>query len=180
MVKIDFGKAEKDFAKSMRQYAFLSKKEVSEALNKKAKDVAIRAIKYTPRADKDKIESQLRANGLVYKIIKKTGLTRKQIKAKAERMIRLRKRGVGYIRAGWYKAAQVFGARGGKTRPGKRAALGTGKRATPSVTEAIMSNFTIGVTKISAMPLARAMDEVRRDMMPYIARKLKEQWGKKR
>jgi hypothetical protein len=179
MVKIDFAKAERDFSKAMRQYAELSKKEVSEAINKKAKDVAIRAIKYTPRADKSAIESQLRANGLAYKIIKKTGLTRKQIKAKAERLIRLRKRSVGYIRAGWYKAAQAFGARGGKTRPGKRADAGTGKRATPSKTEAVMNNYTKGATTVSGNALARAMEEVRKDMMVYIGRKLGEKWGKR-
>lgn len=179
MVKIDFRKAERDFARAMRQYTELSKKEVAEAINKKAKDVAIRAIKYTPRADKAAIEAQLRANGLVYKIIKKTGLTRKQIKAKAERTIRLRKRGVGYIRAGWYKAAQAFGARGGKVRPGKLADKGTGKRATPSKTEAVMNNYTAGASVVGGMALARAMEEVRKDMMVYIARKLSERWGKR-
>lgn len=180
MVKIDFAKTERDFAKTMRQYTALSKDLVSDAINKKAKDVAIRSIKYTTRADRAAVEAQLRANGLVYKIIKKTGLTRKQIKAKAERLIKARKRSVGYIRAGWYKAAQAFGARGGKTHPGKLADKGTGKRATPSKTEAVMTNYAKGATTISGPALARGMDEVRKDMMVYIARKLREKWGKKR
>jgi hypothetical protein len=179
MVKIDFAKAERDFAKAMRQYAELSKKEVSEALNKKAKDVAIRAIKYTPKADKERIEQQLRANGLVYKLVKKTGLTKKQIQQKAERMIRARKRSAGYIKAGWYKAAQVFGARGGRTKAKGLAAQGTASKATPSKTEAVMNNYTKGATKVSGQALARSMDEVRKDMMVYIGRKLREKWGKR-
>jgi hypothetical protein len=179
MVKIDFSKTEKQFSKTMKQYAELSRKEVSEAINKKATDVAIRAIKYTPRADKQKIESDLRANGLVYKLIKKTGLTRKQAQQKAERMIRRRKASVGYIRAGWYKAAQAFGARGGKTRPNKLAAKGSGIKATRSKTEAILNNAAFGAPNVGIYALARAMDEVRKDMMVYIGRKLKEKWGKR-
>jgi len=179
MVKIDFAKGERDFSKAMRQYAELSKKEVSEALNKKAKDVAIRAIKYTPKADKGQIEQQLRTNGLAYKLIKKTGLSKKQIQQKAERLIRARKRSVGYIKAGWYKAAQVFGGRGGRTKSGGLAEQGTAKKATPSKTEAVMNNYTKGATKVSGQALARSMDEVRKDMMVYIGRKLKEKWGKR-
>ena len=79
--KMDFSKSSKEFSKTLRRYADLSSKGAAEAINKKAKDVCIRAIKETPEADKAGIESSLRAMGtvgkpgpLVYKLLNKANL----------------------------------------------------------------------------------------------------------
>jgi hypothetical protein len=188
MVKIDLAKAEREFAKTMRQYIQLSKKETAEALNKKAKDVlrgnrdggfqGVMAL--TPKADAAKIEADLRRDGLVYwKLVKKRGLKRAAIEKKAEQIIKARIRGIGYIRAGWFKAARRFGAKGGKTRKGW-ASAGYGVKAKPNKTEALFVNKATGAVQVSGPALARAIESVRQDMMKYIARKLKEKWGKRR
>jgi hypothetical protein len=180
----DFKAAEKAFAATLRQYSSFSKLTAAEAINKKAKDVAIRTISRTTKADAAKIEATLRGPGrgggtLVYRLFDKTGMTRAEIKAKAQRLIRARKSAVGYIRAGWYKAAQAFGARGGKIKEGGLAAAGRGVKATPSKTEALLENKALGATEVSGPALAAALDSVRADMMVYIARKLREKWGKR-
>ena len=188
MVKLDLAKAERKFAEHMKLYAKLSRVEVSDALNKKAQQVLkgyksagiTGVMTRTPKADPMKIEQELRANGLVYhKLIKKFGKTRKQIEAEAKKIISARKRGVGYIRAGWFKAARKFNVRAGKTRKGW-ASAGYGVKATPAKTEAIFTNKAIGAVQVAGHALALSMNEARKDMMKYIARKLGEKWGRKR
>jgi hypothetical protein len=182
--KADFSKAAADFAKTMREYQRLSKREAADALNKKAKDVAIRTISRTPKADKGAIEASLRGPGrgggtLVYRLFQHKGMTRMMADDQAKRFIKARQASIAYIRAGWYKAAQMFGARGGRVRPGGLAEKGSGTKATPGNLTAILENKTVGAEKISGPALSKAMDEVRKDMLVYIARKLREGWGKK-
>lgn len=188
MVKIDFGKAERQFAAAMKLYAKVSKKEVADALNKKAQQVIkgyadagiTGVISRTPVADPMRIEQQLRANGLVYhKLIKKQGKKRKAIEKEAEKIIKARMKSAGYIRAGWYKAARAFRVRAGRTRKGW-ASAGYGVKATPNKTEALIVNKAIGAVKVAGHALALSMNEARKDMMKYIARKLGEKWGRKR
>lgn len=136
-------------------------------------------IARTEKANAAKIRAALKADGLAYRLIKKTGLTREQIKKKAEALIAMRVRIVGYIKAGWYKASQAFGGRGGKVKPGGLAAQGEGRRAKPSNLTATLTNKTIGAVEVSGPALAKAMDEKRRDMLVYIARKLRQRWGKR-
>jgi hypothetical protein len=177
--RIDFGQSSKAFSKTLRRYADLSSKGAAEAINKKAKDVCIRSISQTPMADKGAIKTTLQADGLAFKLVNKTGLTKDQIKQKAAALIRARTGSVRYIKAGWYKALQVFGGRGGKTRPDGLADKGTGSKASPRDLTAVMENKAFGATQVGGDALARAMDSVRKDMMVYIQRKAREAWGKK-
>jgi hypothetical protein len=178
--KMDFKAAERAFSKTLREYTRLSSKTAEDALNRTAKDVAIRAISKTPKADASKVRASLKASGLAYKLLKKTGLKREEIKKKAAALIRARVRSVGYIKAGWYKAARAFGGRGGTTRPGGLAAQGSGEKATSRKLTATLINKTRGAVEVSGQPLAAAIEEKRKDMMVYIARKLREGWGKRR
>jgi hypothetical protein len=178
--KMDFGKSSKAFSRTLRRYADLSSKGAQEAINKKAKDVCIRAIRETPKADRGKIKSELEANGLVYRLIKKTGLKRAEIEKKAKAMIRVRQASIAYIKAGWYKAAQAFGGRGGKVRPDGLAAKGSGEKATKGKLTATLTNAAYGAPTVGGDALDRAMESVRKDMMVYLAKKLKGGWGKKR
>lgn len=183
MVTVDFKKAEREFTRTLRQYTELTSKDVADAINKKAKDVAIRTISNTPKADPAKIESELRGPGrgggqLVYRLFNHRNMTREVAADQARRIIRARMTAVAYIKAGWYKAAQAFGARGGKTRAGWTRA-GSGKRATATKPEAVLTNRTIGATLVSGPALAAAVESVRADMMIYIKRKLSERWGQR-
>lgn len=175
---VDFGKSQARFGRVMREYSLMSSKTVAEAINKKAKDVCLRAIRETPVADKGGIEASLRRGGLAHRLIRKKGLKRKEIERKAAALIRARKASVGYIRAGFYKAAQVFGGGGGKTKPGGLAVRGSGKKATPSTLKATITNGARGAVPVAGDALAKAMDEVAKDMLIYIAKKLRAGWGK--
>lgn len=177
---INFRDTERAFSKTLREYTRLSSKSVPEAVNRTAKDVAIRTIKETDKAEASEIRSALKTNGLAYKLINKTGLKAAEIKKKAEALIRARVRSAGYIRAGWYKAAQAFGGRGGKTKPGGLAEQGKGTKATERTQTATLENKTVGAPEVSGPALARAMESKRKDLLVYIAKKLRKGWGQKR
>jgi len=180
--KLDFRQAEKAFTKTMAKYAEVSSKETADAINHQARKVAISAIKETKKAERAAVQAYLegparKGGKMPYPLIKKEGLTRKQIEAKAKRFVRLKLRSLGYIKAGWYKAAQALGARGGKIKPGGLAEKGEGTKARPSKLEATLTNKTVGAVEVSGPALAAAMDRVRKDMMDYLAKKLKKKWG---
>lgn len=177
---MDFGKSSASFSRVMRKYAETSSKGAEEAINKKAKQVCFMAIRETPKADKGAIQTQLEANGLVFRILKKRGLNKAEIAKKAKALIRARKASVAYIRAGWYKAAQAFGGRGGKVKPGGLAEQGSGTKATARKLEATMTNRAVGAPAVGGDALDKAMDHVRKDMMEYLAKKLRAGWGKGR
>jgi hypothetical protein len=174
--RMDFNDSSRNFSATMRQYLQISRRVPKDEINRRAKNVCLKSIRYTEKADKKEIKSALTTNGLAYKLVKKTGLNRKQIKAKVAKFIRARMSSASYIKAGWYKAAVVFGGRGGKLKPGKRADQGTGEKATDSKLTATMTNMAVGATKISGPALAKAMNEEGADMLKYIQRKLAEGW----
>ena len=174
--KFDFTSAEKRFATTMRQYARMSSKSASEVVNKKSLDVVIKTIVLTPKSNKSVIREKLKSDGLVYRLLNKTGLKRKQILIKAGRLIRARVSSSTYIKVGWYKAVQAFGGRGGKIREGKSAAMGSGTKATTGNPTAVVINRSIGATKVSGPALRRALELSAEDMMVYIQKKLASGW----
>jgi hypothetical protein len=175
---LDFERASKDFQETIRQYLILQKKELSEALNKKALDVTIKAIRHTKRADKEAIRRYLETNRIKYKLVSKKGVPRDETGIKAKRLLSAKLRSAGYIRAGWYKAAQALGGRGGKVRPKGLAARGSGKKATTRDLTARIINEANGASSVGKPALALAMREAQADMMKYIHRKMQESWGK--
>lgn len=171
---------DKAFAKTLADTVKFSSRRAPEVINHIAKDVAIGAIRYTDKASPSKIRANLKKDGLVYRLIRKTGLTREQIKLKAEAFIRARIRSIGYIKAGWYRAAQTFGARGGKVKPGGLADQGRGQKATSRNMVATMENHAVGAVEVSGKALGKAMDERRGQMMKRLQKKLGDSWGKRR
>lgn len=178
--KIDFRQAEAKFSATIREYLEYSKKEATSELNRRAKNVILKSISRTKKAERAAVKAALETDGLAYKLIKKTGLTRPEIKRKARALISARLKSLGYIKAGWYKAAQAFGGRGGKTKPGGLAEQGKGTKATERKLTATFENLAVGATEVGQDALAAAMDAERADMMTYIARKLREKWGSRR
>jgi L,D-peptidoglycan transpeptidase YkuD (ErfK/YbiS/YcfS/YnhG family) len=179
-MKMDFSRTERRFRQTLRQYAEVSKKETSEVINKKGNQLMRITMARTEKASASKIRAELNQNGLAYKLINKTGMKRAEIAAKVKKFISARARSAGYIRAGWFPAARIFGLRGGKNHPGKSAEKGTGKRATPKSLEATIENVTHGAVKVSGPALAEAMEIVRKDMIVYLGRKLRNRWGRGR
>tara|TARA_R110000765_G_scaffold47794_4_gene98016 strand:+ start:4282 stop:4830 length:549 start_codon:yes stop_codon:yes gene_type:complete len=174
--QMNFGKSSASFSKAMRRYAKKSSKGAAGSLNNKAKSVCLRSIRETPKAAKSEIRASLKAGGLVYRLINKKGLTRAEIKLKAAAFIRARTQSSAYIKAGWYKAARVFGGRGGKLRDGTLAGKGSGKKATERKLTATMTNRTFGAPKVGTEALHKAMDHVRKDMLVYLAKKAQRDW----
>lgn len=191
--KIDFSGAERSFSKAMSSYTKLSSKTSEEAVNKAAKDVLVgnRAggvtgvIALTPKADVKAVKARLNGPGrdgkgkLVYRLIDKRGKSRQEIKELARKFIARTASSVGYIKAGWYRAAQAFGGRGGRVSPKGFAAEGKGKRATESKPEATFENHSTGAVKISGPALSAAMESKRADLLRYVQKKLSDGWGKR-
>lgn len=191
---MDFSKTERDFASAMRQYTKLTSKTSEEALNKAAKDVlsgnskggVTGTIKRTAKADAKKVRAYFTGPGrdgkgsLAYRMVAKQGLKREEIEALVKKFIAAHTRSVGYIKAGWYKAARVFGGRSGRVSELGKAAEGKGKKATSWTLTATMSNHATGATEISGEALAKSMEEKRKDLLVYIADKLSKGWGRKR
>lgn len=175
---LDFSKASEDFSRTIRQYLIYQKKELAEALNKKAKDVVFRAIRHTKKAEREAVKASLENDRMKYKLVSKPGVPRKETGQKAKRILSARLRSIGYLKAGWYRAAMEFGGRGGRLKPGGLASQGSGTRATTKNLVARAINKSHMASVIGKPALALAMREVQADMMRYIRRKMRESWGK--
>ncbi len=128
------------FDKALRALIAHNKRDASEELNKRARNVIIRAAKATPKAERGKIEASLTkltittttgASGktlkkpkkryipseIVYKIVAKKqglpGLSHVGMSAMAKKFIGARLSGIGFVAfAGWNNALKAFGGSG--------------------------------------------------------------------
>jgi hypothetical protein len=177
---------DKEFRDALGQYQKASGKTFAEVINKKAKDVALRSVQFTPKARLNKIR-KYEPNGRSYarKLLHARATQGTRLgKAKkgegnkplAEKLYKSRLQSRGYIAAGWIKAARELGAppsRGvAKLQKGGRANKGGAKPANPSKLFCDILNMSIGAETVGLEPLQRALDFVKKDMQQYIDRKL--------
>ena len=182
------------FNAGLRRKLALTKKTEAEVLNHASRNVCLRAIQFTPAADKDAIQAQLASNGLVFKLLQSPAFqdrlprklagkafakrSRAELIADAKTLIALRKRSIKNIAAGWIKAAQAFG--GGKNRKVSdkgNTGKGYGKRAKENALEASGVNAANGAPKIGAKPLQEALNFVGKDMLTYMPKKIVKVWN---
>jgi hypothetical protein len=175
-------------SKGFRAAVLFTVREVGKALpdvlNRAGKNVALRAIQLTPKADKAKIQAlsdkeiaaavakRLRAKG------KLKSTTAKQFKAfcRYEKQRRIRSR--GYTAGpGWNNAARAFGGRGVRVQKGfgqSEAAKGKGKPASALKLVAELVNTAPASEKIGGPALQEAVNFVAKDMMDYGTKKLEK------
>ena len=188
-VKLDM----RAFNAGMRRKLAVTKRAVPVVVNQASKNVCLRAIAFTPKADPKQIEAQLTQNGFVFRLLqsksfqarlprKLQGFTRgthsrAQINEAARQLVALRRRSVAYIKAGWIRAAQAFGgATSQQVSNRSLAGKGYGKRATESHPQAEGVNFARGASTVGAEALQQAVNFVGKDMADYAEKKLAAPW----
>ena len=188
-VKLDMA----TFRAGVRHKLALSKRTEAEILNKAGRDISLRAIKYTPKADKGAVRANLTTNGTLLRILQSPrasdrlprslqGFTRgthtkEAIDAAAARLLALRLRSIGYIKAGWIKAAQAFGgAKSRKVSSKGNAGKSYGIKATVYHLIATGENMATGAPKVGPAALQKSLDEVGRDMLSYAPKQIASHW----
>jgi len=92
--------------------------------------------------------------------------------------VNARRRSVGYIASGWFKALSDLGFPR-NFNPRSKIAYGYARKATPKTSPlAIIANASTGARKVGQSALLEAIRFKTRDMMQYIERKINE--GNKR
>lgn len=129
-----------EFSRGLQAKLRASKKDEADITNRAARDVCLKSIKYTPRAQAKGLGQELLQDGYLMRLVyavyhpvggqKKQkhlvpglatspakpgatripGYTRTQMRELANRLLAHKRRSRGYIAAGWIKAAQAFGA----------------------------------------------------------------------
>lgn len=164
-----------DFNKALLLYQDATNKDIDDIMTRAGRNVFMRAIQFTPKADAQKIKSQLGSNELVFKIINKRrkdagekGLNNEQMSYAAKRLIGARARSVAYIKAGWKRAAIDLGSRIRESHQKSFAKYGKAtkeKSATDYIIEGF--NFSTGAAKVGLQPLIGAVNFVAKDMITY-------------
>lgn len=171
-----------DFRKALKTYQKATEKDMAEVLNRAGRNVAFKAMAFTPMARKSKVDQfhPTRRKGpkarMFYAQLTQSGRSRKGrgIKRAALDKYETRNRSRGYLKAGWIEAAKDFGGRPRKkTFPGGRAAQGYGKKASTFRLEAWLYNFAEGADKVGKVPLNRAMAVVAKDMTNYAYKRMR-------
>lgn len=181
------------FQAGLRRKLAATKRAVPEVLNQAAKNICLRAIAFTPKADPTAIERELTSGGMAFRLLQSRSFqgrlpkslrgftrgthSRKQLNDAVRKLVVLRRRSAGYIKAGWIKAAQEFGgAARGRVSEKSLAGRGYGVRATQSSAKAIGANLARGASTIGADALQKALDYVGQDMTAYAEKKLAQPW----
>lgn len=174
--------AAEDLVKAINEVIEETGKDSTEVLNHTARDVAYRAIQFTPKAKTAAIAKWTNPRA-VYKLInylrKKKGMDAingDRMKAEAAIFIRRKYGSIGYIKVGWFNAVVAFGGTIRAKRPvvskAGNASKGKGIKATPSQLIAQIINTANGADSVGYGPLVEAMAFKADDMRNYLARKI--------
>ena len=170
-----------DFRAALKTYQKATNKDMAEVLNRAGRNVAFKAISFTPMARKSKVDQFTPGRRgpkgrMIYAKLTKEGRSRKGqgIGRKAVEEHNKRNKSRGYIKAGWIEAAKDFGGRPrARTWPGGRAAKGYGRKASTLRLEAWLFNFSDGAETVGKVPLNRAMAFVAKDMLNYAYKRMR-------
>lgn len=191
------------FDRAMREYMRYTSKDLTEAINQKAFNIALKAFKYTYAADKGTIGASLSANSdkfpglsvaeaIALDRLRKKGIgrpTKSELNAEARKTINLRKGASKFLKSGWIPAikalSRVVPQKGSYVQAelgGKRKPKGGATSASPIFSlnkEATLWNsiFADGdgkARKYLTQGLQQAMDEEAADMEAYIRRKIEK------
>ncbi|MBK8233184.1 MAG: hypothetical protein IPK72_22025 [Candidatus Eisenbacteria bacterium] len=195
-LKIDYS----ELQRAMREYAKVSKADGAEIVNRFGRDVAYAALKKTPTATATTIgkyspklktyEGRMHFVKAARKGVKKGSDPSQVTRTKTGKVAKRQKGGPltqaalasfgkakasgGYIKAGWFNAIKDMGGnpRSRPPKPGGKAALGHGKKATARALVAWIYNFSTGADKVGNDALQSAVSEVARSKLQYAREKL--------
>ena len=186
MADLEVQLVDKEFRQALQDYQKASGKEFPEVINRAARNVAFRAISYTPKARLSKFKkyepgSPTNTGRLLHALATKGTRLGKKKKgegnlALAQKLYASKLQSRGYIAAGWLKAVKDLGGqpRGRlvQLRPGGKASKGGARKATVARLYADIFNTSTGAEIVGQQALLRAVDFVAKDMRTYIDRKL--------
>ena len=183
----------REFQRALLKYIPTTKRDLPEIVNKRAINIAFKAIRYTPKAKPGKIRRAMKMRSsmnapLAALILNKLqgqygrkGYYGAEMRSEIEEFTKARIRGIGYLKSGWLAAAQhlaqMSGQRGGTSRGAKDHGKGTHGRAkyakpgwTPS---AQIINMASGIADVGKPALQRAVNAEAREILRHVERKMK-------
>ena len=183
----------REFQRALLKYIPTTKRDLPEIVNKRAINVAFKAIRFTPKAKPAKIRRQLgkQTKGkapLAALILNKLqgrfgrrGYYGAKMKSEIDEFIAGKIRGVGFLKSGWLAAAQqlarMAGMRVGKSRGAKlygKGEHGRAKHAKPGWTPtAEIINKAAGIADVGKPALQKALNAEAREILRHVERKLK-------
>ena len=190
----------REFQRALLKYIPTTKRDLPEIVNKRAINVAFKAIRFTPKASAPKIRRQLKkqAKGkapLAALIVNKLqgrfgrqGYYGAKMKSEVEEFIKGKVRGIGYLRSGWLASAQqmarLAGMKVGRSRATKvygKGEHGQAKHAKPGWTpSATIINLATGIADVGKPALQKAINAEARELIRHVERKLKGSARKQR
>ncbi len=173
------------FNRAIREYAEATKKDMPDILNRAGRNLAYKAVKFTPAANAAAIKSDLMKGAVLFKVLNhfrilkgKKALGGKKMSGPAKSFLRKKTSSAKYIKVGWFKAIMAFGGNpsksAGKLSNKGLAAKGYGKKATKTKFIAELANFSRGASKVGAEALQKAIYFVADDMAKYAQKRMAE------
>ncbi len=177
----------------MQLYAKATKKDEATVINRTAKNFSIKAMMYTPKAEPGKIAGELKALdrdiflALVFKRMRGTSKKGKALLVRPkggrgkssrdtmaiamQKFIKHRMNTSKFMKRGWNKVAQQFGAAFVKVRGAYAGSKKSyGKKATEQKLEAVFENAAEGSGEVTKEAVDRALQAVVSDMRDYAYR----------
>lgn len=135
MLTVEFNT--KEFERALREYLRHTSKDLNEAVDNKALDVALAAARETKKANAQQIRALREKEWwpkFIAKQFKGSRFTRKQAKEKSRKIIAARVRAINFVRAGWFEPARILARKLGKGLriAGRKKSFGTAIPATPN------------------------------------------------
>lgn len=168
-----------EFSKAIDMYQEASGKDIDYIMRKQSKNVLMRAIQFTPKADKAKIEAEMNqhwhkgtlASNLAAIRLKKRGIKNidyKMLNEEGRKIIAARKRSIGYIKAGWHKALKDLGGNPRMTHEKSLARFGRAEIIKTSFDYIVNAyNYSTGADKVGLHPLVKAVDYVSQKLVEH-------------
>jgi len=183
-----------EFQRALLKYIPTTKRDLPEIVNKRAINVAFKAIRFTPKAKPGKVRRQLKKKAknnapvaalLLNKIqgfYGNKGFYGAKMREEVEEFIAGKVRSIGYMKSGWLaaakKLARMAGQRAGRSRAAKvygDGDHGDAKAARGGWTPtALIINRAVGIAEVGQMALQRALNAEAKEILKHVARKMKK------
>lgn len=180
----------REFKAALREYIKVSRRTLPEIVNKRAVNIAFKAIRYTPKARKSRINKDLKQksrtnpnaplSAILVNAGRKPGLYGEDMKQAVEELRERRHKSLGFIKSGWLGAvndlqphAKVFRRAPRVNLQNKPKGYGRPARQGLNPTAEIV-NQVAGAVKVGSPALQRAMNDDAADMKNFVAKRMQQ------
>jgi len=185
---------DREFQAALKAYMKVSRRSLAEIVNKRAVNIAYKSIRYTPKAKKTKIRSDLKGMSSVHpkapiaalivnlnaRNRKRKGYYGDKMREKIDKLIFIRQMKIGFIRSGFLGAVKDLQPLAKvRRRPprvnvqGKPKGYGTPARNGLNPTATIV-NQVAGAVEVGSKAIQRAMQEDALDMRTFTAKRMQK------